>query len=231
MVSPEWESEPKVLPATAGMHRWVWPIRYAAPAELTAVNPSARDGVWAPPGKYTIVLTADGKRYTTKLMVEPDPRVTLDDAAYRDQLEMAWEIEALSTRVAVAADAAGNLQKKITARRAGAEEAAASALDAFQKDLTGVTGIVPSTNPNNAWPFPPRDLTSLRWVSGSLGALAEAVSDADAAPSPDARTGLKKLRPIADTAIGRWEELSTTGLAKLNDALRAAGAEPIPSAP
>ena len=35
------------------------------------------DGVWAPPGRYTVVLEVDGARLTRPLTVVPDPRVSL----------------------------------------------------------------------------------------------------------------------------------------------------------
>ncbi len=49
----EWHETPSTLEATAGAHRFVWPLRYAPPAALAAGDPFA-DGVWAPPGRYTV---------------------------------------------------------------------------------------------------------------------------------------------------------------------------------
>ncbi|HXI04391.1 MAG TPA: hypothetical protein VNI57_14560, partial [Candidatus Saccharimonadales bacterium] len=99
--------------------------------------------------------------------------------------------------------------------------------EVFQRDLIDVTGSRPRPNHFNQLAFPPGTIESLRWVEGALKSLAQAVDGADAAPSPDARAGLVKLEPIAAEALARWHRLSTTGLASLNDTLRAAGVDPI----
>src|SRR5204863_2168392 len=53
--APEWVAPPPALKTTPGMHRFVWPLRYAAPAGLSGGR-RAGDGVWAPPGKYSVRL-------------------------------------------------------------------------------------------------------------------------------------------------------------------------------
>ena len=40
--------------ATPGLHRFVWPLRYAAAPGLG--HGAFDDGVWAPPGRYTVRL-------------------------------------------------------------------------------------------------------------------------------------------------------------------------------
>ena len=62
--------------ATPGMHRFVWPIRYLAPTALAEGNPYA-NGVWAPPGQYTVELSVGGRRQTQAFTVVPDPRVAM----------------------------------------------------------------------------------------------------------------------------------------------------------
>jgi len=225
--SPEWDVAPPALSASVGMHRFVWSIRYAVPQQLAAADPSARDGVWAPPGIYTAALTVDGTTLTRTFEVAADPRVTMDDSDYREQFDLARKVESLSARVAVASHAAAQVQDEITKRSAGAPPAVADALEAFQRDLIDVTGTLPRPYRSDRMARPPGRIESLGWVRGALRSLAEAVDGADAAPSPDARAGLVKLEPIAAEALARWHRLSTTGLASLNGKLRAAGADPI----
>jgi len=85
------------------MHRFVWPLRYPAPAELANGNPFA-DGVWAAPGSYTVTLEAAGERLSQPLEVAPDPRLGLPQEAYDAQLTLAREVEDLRARVAGAVD-------------------------------------------------------------------------------------------------------------------------------
>ncbi|HXI01981.1 MAG TPA: hypothetical protein VNI57_02285, partial [Candidatus Saccharimonadales bacterium] len=163
IVSPEWEGEPKGLSAEPGMHRFVWSLHYAVPKELAAVDPSAGDGVWAPPGIYTVALTVDGATLTRTLEVAPDPRVKLDDAAYQEAFELARKIEAVSARVSIASHEAGEIQREVTKRRSGAKGHAAEALDAFQRKLSDVAGAEPVSNRYAVWIQPPKKIESLRW--------------------------------------------------------------------
>ena len=73
------------LPATVGMHRFVWDLHAAATGEagrrefeypISAIvgDTPGRQGEWMPPGTYTVRLTAGGRTYTQQLVVKPDPR-------------------------------------------------------------------------------------------------------------------------------------------------------------
>ena len=46
---------PSTLAATPGHHRFVWPLRYPAAPAMAGETPYD-DGVWAPPGRYTVTL-------------------------------------------------------------------------------------------------------------------------------------------------------------------------------
>jgi hypothetical protein len=79
-----WIKMPTTLPSSAGMHRWIWDLRYTTPAAtnyeypISAVphkTPREPQGPLALPGTYTVRLTADGKTLTAPLVVKIDPRV------------------------------------------------------------------------------------------------------------------------------------------------------------
>src|SRR3954467_11264849 len=76
-----WLRMPRVLPATGGMHRWVWDLRYTTPTAtryeypISAVphnTPRTPQGPLALPGTYTVRLTAGGKTMTAPLTVKMD---------------------------------------------------------------------------------------------------------------------------------------------------------------
>jgi photosystem II stability/assembly factor-like uncharacterized protein len=92
-----WVRLDKVLPATAGMHRFVWDVRYAPPAALghgypiSAIlhdTPLEPRGALALPGRYTVKLTADGKSITRELNLRMDPRVKSGPAELQKQFAM-----------------------------------------------------------------------------------------------------------------------------------------------
>jgi len=90
-----------------------------------------------------------------------------------------------------------------------------------------VSGEAPSSNTANAATFPPKHLQSLRGMLGAWGSLQRAVDGADAAPSPDARQGYARLRPLAESTLAAWRRFMTVDLAALNDWLRTTGRKPI----
>jgi hypothetical protein len=178
------------------MHRFVWSLRYPAPAALAEGNPYA-DGVWAPPGKYTVELTVGSLRQTRPLTVAPDPRVSLPAEAYARQFALARKVEALLARVAAAVDEADTAHKTLAAR--GATDLDAPVQGVVGPDLGG-TPTAP----------PPTGVTPLRTLSGSLRTLLAAADGADAAPTPDAEAGLTSIEPAAEAALTAWRTLKAT---------------------
>jgi hypothetical protein len=229
-IAPEWTKTPVVLSAAAGMHRFVWPLRYAAPDALAEHNPYA-DGVWAPPGRYTVALTVDGKRLTQPLTVRPDPRVKLGDEVYAQQVALARKIEAQRVRVATASRDAGTLLEALGERRKGADAALARDIDALSARVQAALGGKPAPNPHNSWSYPPQNVRTLRYVGEALDTLNRAVDGADAAPSPDAQAGFAKLQPLADTTLAAWQSLQSRDVAAFNDRLKKAGVAPLESKP
>ncbi len=221
-VAPEWIKEQSVLSAAPGMHRFVWPLHYAAVDTGGKHDPFA-DGVWAPPGKYGLVLSAGGERLTRTLDVAADPRVKLPEQAYVEQFALARQIAISRARVADTAAEAAKLIEQLAARRKGAAATLAQDIDALTQRTHELAGTRAAANPHNAWSFPPRSVQSLRFVDEALDKLGQAVDGADAAPSPDAREGVRKLAPLMAACLGRWESLKTTDIPALNEKLRAAG--------
>jgi len=225
-IAPEWTKTPVVLSSAAGMHRFVWPLRYAAPEALTEHNRYA-DGVWARPGRYTVALTVDGKRLTQPLTVRPDPRIKLGDEAYAQQVALAQKIEALRIRVAMASRDAGKVLEDLAERRKGADAALARDIDALSTRVQAVLGGKPAANPHNSWSYPPQRVQTLRYVGEALDTLNHAVDGADAAPSPDAQAGFAKVQSLTDTTVASWQTLQSRDVAAFNDRLKKAGAAPL----
>ncbi len=211
-IAPQWVQPPSILSAAPGMHRFVWPLRYAA----LHGNDAYADGVWAPPGRYTAVLDVDGTRLTRPLTVTPDPRMTLPAEAYARQFELARRIEEAEGRVAQAARENGALLAALAERRKGASPGVAKAIDALRKKAEDLAG-------GSAWWLSPTTLNCFRSVGDTLGKLATAADGADAAPSPDTVAGLEKVQPSLKATLSAWDELKVKDLAALNARLKKAG--------
>ncbi|HYU34358.1 MAG TPA: hypothetical protein VEW48_19570 [Thermoanaerobaculia bacterium] len=217
--APEWVTPPSVLSTAPGMHRFGWPIRYAEPAVLSeGSRRSSNDGVWAPPGRYTVVLDVDGTRLTQPLSIVPDPRVTLRPEDFANQFALARRIETARAQAATLSHESDALLKALADRRKGAKPEIVKALDALQARAAEVLGTPATSGPPT---LPPT--TSLRFVSETLGNLAGAVDSADTAPTPDAVTGFEKIQPTLAALQTAWNTLKSKDLAVLNARLKKAG--------
>ena len=214
-MAPEWASTPTVLARTRGMHRFAWPLRYGLPAVLSEGNVYA-DGVWAPPGRYVVKLVVDGTTYEQPLEVLPDPRITLPPDAYGAQFAIARGVETLRAEVATHVAEAATLQKVLLARRLAAGGRERELLDAYQVELTAVTGSAPATNPSNGWWLPPRGTETLRWLATQLELLAESVDGADAMPTDEQRAGLINVQERMAPTFAAWARVDGERRAKLD---------------
>jgi hypothetical protein len=191
-VAPEWAAAQSPPSTAPGMHRFVWPIRYPAPAALREGNPYA-NGVWAPPGRYTVELTVGRHQRTRPLTILPDPRVTMTVEQDARQFALARRIEAAAARVAAAVTAADAAHKRLAA-------SGPADLDLRLQALLGPDfGGAPMA--------PPPGLTPLRTLAGTLARFLDAVDGADAPPSPDAEAGFAQIEPVVDAALSAWTAL------------------------
>ena len=229
-IAPEWFVPPSMLATTPGLHRFIWPLRYPALPALAEGNAYA-DGAWAPPGHYTVELTVDGQIHKETLTVVPDPRVKLPDDAYAQQFAFARSVEAAQAMLGTASGEAGQLHTALLAARKQPDPAFGDAYGALDAKIVGIAGILDAPNPNNAWAMPPKSTSTFRFLASALDKLASAADDADAAPSPDARTGYDALMPMLQCALDDWQRLKVEDLAALNARLKAAGKPVLDASP
>ena len=200
-VAPEWSERRKAPSAKPGMHRFVWPLRYPAPAALAeqgATQGQLADGDWAPPGRYTVEIAAGTVRLRQPLEVAPDPRVKAAPGDYARQLELARRVEAQRARVAAAVTDAEALLKSPAKPAAPGEREVRLLLGA----QFGEAPIGP----------PPAGTEALRSLAETLSRFADAVDGADGAPSPDVVDGFTRLQPAVDASLAAWEALKAKGL-------------------
>jgi hypothetical protein len=215
------------------MHRFVWDLRETLPKVLVSPTGSMRgaNGPWAPPGRYTVRLTALGRTLTRPLVVVRDPRlppsVTDDDLVLQHGLARA--IQAERVRVASAQRQVNDLRSQIAVRRKDSPAAASAfdALDAFAKALDRAAGPPVHTAGEEFLYNEEIVPTTLRRLSASLAGLQSAVESADAAPTPDARTGFAERQKMVEEGLERWRDVLGTEFPKVNVALAGAGLEPL----
>jgi photosystem II stability/assembly factor-like uncharacterized protein len=92
---------------TAGMHRFVWDLRYTPPKAASSFSIAATPrntsrvpaGVWAPAGGYTVRLTAGRETLTAPLRVRMDPRVRTTPSALHQQFTLSMRIVPVMNRL------------------------------------------------------------------------------------------------------------------------------------
>jgi photosystem II stability/assembly factor-like uncharacterized protein len=188
----EWVGTPPTLSTAAGMHRFVWDLRYPRPDALSygysiaAVwrrhTPLDPRGPLALPGRYTVTLTVNGKSMTRPLEVKLDPRVHVGAAALRDQLALALAVDSTLDR----ATAAHRAITEVLNERKG--HLPTAAVDSLREIADGGS-------------------PSLSWVDAVLSSLATAVVAADAPPTQGERGVLEAYRRDLAGLLARWRRI------------------------
>jgi photosystem II stability/assembly factor-like uncharacterized protein len=233
LIPAYWLEPRRVLPATSGMHRWVWDLRYAAPVSTTHgypisavphATPREPLGPLALPGNYLVRLTVDGHRLEQPLTLRPDPRVQLPASALADQLRLASELASLLTESAQTLLAAESEQAQLKALKPAG--AAAKALSDYQARLAALmeSKEEPGDQPGKAPAAPPRAL--LPAVQGRIGALYAELLRGDAPPTAAQLAATASLRESLGGLLDAWRRLQGE-LADLNRQLKAAGLAPV----
>ncbi|HEY3859245.1 MAG TPA: hypothetical protein VGM47_06500, partial [Gammaproteobacteria bacterium] len=215
--TPEWFPLPTPLLATAGMHRFVWDLRYAAPDALGG------DGVWILPGDYTARFTVAGKSYSQPLTVVNDPRVKASTADLAKQQALAFQIEAERAKLETTGGEVSAMLRQLEALQAKAAPDLATKLKSFETELSAQTEMH-AVPPGYGQPgAAPAKVGSLAYVTGAMGALQPAVENADGVPSPDLLKGFALQKAKAAAAIAAWQTLKAAREPALDTDLKAAG--------
>jgi photosystem II stability/assembly factor-like uncharacterized protein len=94
---PEWPGqvkELKTIPASAGLQRYVWNLRYDGPVKVPGAfySGSGPRGPLAPPGRYRLQLTAEGRTQSATLELLRDPRVPPAAGDLAKQFELSSDV-------------------------------------------------------------------------------------------------------------------------------------------
>jgi len=201
-----WVRPPRVLPASAGMHRWVWDLRYATPDSLrreypiSAIphnTPRSPQGPRVLPGTYTVKLTADGKTYSAALTLKMDPRVKTPASALQQMFDAQVKLARIMTETSRAVRQARSAQQQIEKL---SRDGGAVTLEAIGKRIKaeleggGFSGPAPAA-------------ATLMSLNGQASALYGDVDSADAAPSAALAAAVEKVAGEYPAVKARWTGL------------------------
>jgi photosystem II stability/assembly factor-like uncharacterized protein len=240
-ITPDWAAAASPPAASPGMHRLSWDLRFAAPKGLPVSAFFGSAGLWAPPGRYTVRLTAAGRTLTQSLVVKKDPRIKATDSDLIRQFELGRQIEAERVRLAAALRQSDEIRKQLlglcpsnlsggpcgppnplAALRSRATGKSATEVETFSKKFEAIAGP-PAPAAGEDFGEGPGAPESLRRLSTSFQQFARAIESADAAPTPDALSGFLQRRSTLSQSLSRWQSLLQTDLPRVNESLTAAG--------
>jgi len=213
-----WLRPPERLSSAAGLHRFVWDMHYqpvsgikpeypiAAVPENTAPQPTSP---WIMPGKYTVVLTANGQKYTQPLTVEMDPRVKTAPGDLQKQFELSYRVYQDLLELQPVVERAEAAQAKLKSAREKASGAEAEKLDALSKQLVALEGGQFRRRRG-------QQAANLTGVRSSLLQLMNMLQEADRAPTNQIAEQVSIVHPNVTTVIQNWSEFESSQLKPLN---------------
>ena len=224
-----WLAPAPVLPKNAGLHRFVWDLRYPDPDQLLytyygihvdyfeytlADHAIPHNTPWhepqgpmVVPGRYEIRLTVGGVTYKQPITVKLDPRLNVSTEELQTQLDLAQKIAADMGATYEGYNQVAKLRVELGRHIATLTEtgkspetlAAAKALDQKAQGLTDAAGPPAALGPMN------RDLTRLMI----------AVGQSDSPPASSLFETFDGMCQDSHSALSRWSDLRTTDLPQL----------------
>ncbi len=217
-----WISMSKTLPGDAGMHRWVWDLRYTTPTAthyeypISAVpheTPRMPQGPIALPGSYLVRLSVNGKEITAPLTIKMDPRVAASKADLDDLFKLEYELSGMLTSSSEAAMQAHSIREQIEkSSKSGSPELRRT----LEKSIEEFTALLNGKEKSAGGEEAP----GLDEVAGEVSALYTEVGQVDAAPTAAQRTAAEHVSEELSESLRAWGRLKSTAIPELNDKFR-----------
>jgi photosystem II stability/assembly factor-like uncharacterized protein len=224
-----WVHDAEPISAAAGLHRFVWDLHYAFPADVHTSFYGPKPPL-ALPGKYTVKLTVNGQSHSQPLELKMDPRVKTPqgdlEKMFRAESRVAKNLADLSIAMKQAVELQTNLATRQKEMPSGGEVSEAlAALDRKTAELMGVQGepefgVFGLTAPAT-------ETVSLREASHAATGLLFIVQSSDSAPTADATVAIEKWDSTTKNLLQRWDALWQHDRTRVNSVLQTANLKPL----
>jgi len=220
LIPPYWLRPQHILSAGAGMHRWVWDLRYPHPYStlyeypISAVphdTPRNPSGPLVLPGKYIVKLTANGKTQSSSLTVKMDPRVKTTATGLKDKFYLEMRLASAISRDSEAVSQARSMQEQL----AGLEKKQGSFAEQA-KQISAKLSLLLDVDADSGQP-------TLKTVNNDAINLYKESEKADDAPTAAQVNAEKQLGNDLMTVLKEWNGLKTKDLTDLNRQLATEG--------
>ena len=218
-----WPRRPQKLSNQPAFHRFVWDLHYPPVpgvkpeypiAAVYENTPPASTSPWAMPGKYYVVLTANGKQYRQELTIEMDPRVKTPVADLQQQFNVSQQVYQDLLVLQPINDKVEQLRTQLKAQRAkSSSDADVAKLDSFTQKLDAFAGASGRRRRGN------QQAATLSSVRGSLFEQFSVLQDVDAAPTSQTAQAVPVLHDSTQAIVKQWEEIEKTDVSQLKSQL------------
>ena len=225
-----WLRPPRTLSVDAGMHRWVWDLRFPPPNSTTHEYPIAAvphntprnpRGPLVPPGKYSVRLISDGRTSTAELTVKIDPRVKASPADLQKQFDLEVGVVSGVSKSSEALAQARSIREQIGKLVSTTSSPPKEQLGALDKK---VSDLLEGEKESGAGGEKAASLTD---TNGNLIELYKQVERADAAPTQAQVAASTKSETALASMLTHWNDLKSRDIPALNQQLKSAGLPPL----
>ena len=245
LIPQYWIRMPKILSSSAGMHRWVWDLRYPSPraprseypiAAVPGDTPRLPLGPMAVPGQYTVRLTVRGLMFTEPLILKMDPRVKTSQEGLALEFQKEQVLAKMMTQNTEALMRVRSLREqlqKLTGKASDASTATgasssagkisgplADAISAFDKKLSLILG---GAGGRGGFVAATSAAPTLGRSAGAIAGLYGEIDRADAAPTAAQLAAIDATEKDFSAVLKLWQEFQATDVPALNRQLKSAG--------
>jgi DNA-binding FrmR family transcriptional regulator len=223
---PEWPDqikEVKTIPASEGMSRCIWNLRYDDPVKVpgafySGVGPR---GPLVLPGKYELRLTADGQTRSAPLEITADPRAKAAPGDLEKQFELARQVYQDVSRTHQAINRIRDLKSQIQSMRNRFQSDAKlkpvlDAADALEKKLAPVEEQLIQVNMKGS----EANLAFANMLNEEFDSFAWSVESADAAPTQQQHEVFKMLNGRLEEQLRKLESILKTDLSAFGEVVK-----------
>lgn len=222
-----WVRPPQELNKTAGMHRFVWDLRFTPPDVLnrdypiSAIyhdTPLVPQGILAPPSSYVVRLTVNGHEFMQPLVVKGDPRINVADSDVEQQYALEQKLIDALHQDYTALQQVRSLRAQLNELKPRAKGSASEAIAKLDQQAASLEGGRGGFGASLSGP----QAQSLSRLNAAVTHVYDVVGAADTAPTTQAVDAANQLQQNLSATLSRWNDVKN-GVGALNQQLQAAG--------
>jgi photosystem II stability/assembly factor-like uncharacterized protein len=229
-VVDRWFPKPEVLEKTAGMHRFVWNLRWTSSGGPTDVDDEfyyhVPGGPKAAPGMYELRLTVDGKTQTQTLKLVMDPRSEATPEILEQQLQLGRHIFADTMELRRTLAEIASVQKQLIDRTRGLLQSKSKrnveALLAKLKEAQSSSEKILENKQSGA-----QDNSGLQDANAALAWALRAVETSDRPIPSQVIAVYKEAGGRARAGMAAWKRFAQINLVELNRQLQESYLAPV----